>query len=697
MRSANVCVLVCPLVLWTCGFAPWGLTATATGRPRDAIDGIAGLQKPVTFTETKIALGELVERVATDTGVALGAATDVADEPVTVVVNEMPARQLLEELASLLDYRWRQRGSERESGREENGRRQRPKPREHSPEARHATPFCEIYQDVGARQREEALRQSARDRVARMLQQEIRGAIEMAALPTDTLQTIVKEGESLRWRSARTADEARRKQRLLLAEQMLSPVSRELARMLERLSSAQWAQLGVRGELAFSSDPRAGELPLPTGMIDLFRASQPSMAYPIRRSSSPEHNSFMERANRERDVVQRQIWQRATGYRILVELDWSSLERASGSLALHAAVTIPPGNLPVEVTGPYGMKFRPLVFLGGAGTQISLSANPRDAQQKTDEQTRHRQEFEKDPALGTLRGFQPASVPGISSIYAGLWWLRELLPELARIYDVDFIADAYWLSAPVFAREVTREPAALYRILDRTAGPLQQWDRRGRLIRMRSRTWFFDRPREVPLRLVRRWQSVCREHGALPIAEWRDLLGALNQEQLETMPDILMQTELPSEMGRAPAARYLIRFEATLSAAQREALRQGTALRVEQLSAMQRDLLGLALLDANRHYGLTPTAASVTEGSLTLVQQPQTRVIQRLAGRSRYLDEAPTAPVARPAAPLPGGTALMPPMPGTEPTKRHAIIALHMEARQEDKTLRTAAITIAQP
>src|SRR5690348_1966801 len=75
-------------------------------RERSALEDVAGLETPVTIAEAKIPLGELVARIAAETGVSLRAAREVADEPVALVVREMPARELLEEFAHLLDYRW---------------------------------------------------------------------------------------------------------------------------------------------------------------------------------------------------------------------------------------------------------------------------------------------------------------------------------------------------------------------------------------------------------------------------------------------------------------------------------------------------------------------------------------------------------------------------------------------------------------
>src|SRR5438105_4424828 len=85
---------------------PLSARAETPKSPRSVLQAVKELDKPVTYTETKIPLGELVQKVATDTGVSLTAARDVADEPVTVIVKQFSARELLEQLADLLDYRW---------------------------------------------------------------------------------------------------------------------------------------------------------------------------------------------------------------------------------------------------------------------------------------------------------------------------------------------------------------------------------------------------------------------------------------------------------------------------------------------------------------------------------------------------------------------------------------------------------------
>src|SRR5947209_17469876 len=100
------------LIIVALGLIVPALAAEPEARSRSVLEGLAALEKPVTYTETKIPLGELVQKVAADSGAPLIAAPEVADEPVAVVVKALPARELLEQAAELLDYRWTRHGTE---------------------------------------------------------------------------------------------------------------------------------------------------------------------------------------------------------------------------------------------------------------------------------------------------------------------------------------------------------------------------------------------------------------------------------------------------------------------------------------------------------------------------------------------------------------------------------------------------------
>jgi hypothetical protein len=249
------------IICCTLGLALPGFAADAGQRPKSVLEGVKELEKPVTYTETKIPLGELVQKVAQDTGAPLTASKEVADEPVAVVVKEFSARELLEQLADFLDYQWSRRGK--------NGQW-----------------HYEIYQDLAGKQREEALRQSALAAAQQRLGEEVLRFAETAALPPKQLQSMAEQYR--RWhetffklppaqRSAGWAKERRQIQRLSVANRLSSPVNRTLALLLGHLTPEQWGLLRQGRPLLFSTNPQPGEVMLPEAMSRAFRAAHPSM------------------------------------------------------------------------------------------------------------------------------------------------------------------------------------------------------------------------------------------------------------------------------------------------------------------------------------------------------------------------------------------------------------------------------------
>src|SRR5262249_23494419 len=151
----------------------------------------------------------------------------------------------------------------------------------------------------------------------------------------------------------------------------------------------------------------------------------------------------------------------------------------------------------------------------------------------------------------------------------------ELLPEAARVYDINCIADAYWSGPQIIPQELSRrEPTSLAAILDRLVQGHEHWDRAGSLVRLRSRTWYLDRPREIPLRFVRRWVDVADRGGALRLDEWVETATSLTEEQLESLPSLVDALGLPRDLTELARVRGVLRLYASLSPAQLQALRQ---------------------------------------------------------------------------------------------------------------------------
>jgi hypothetical protein len=326
-----------------------------------------------------------------------------------------------------------------------------------------------------------------------------------------------------------------------------------------------------------------------------------------------------------------------------------------------------------------------------------------------------RADLEKDPVLGVKKLLQrETGGPATGSVSAPKAspprQIPDLLPELARTYGASFIADAYWRSAPVFGLPPAGEPIALFTLLDRLARPVYHWDWRGPLIRLRSRRWFLDRPREVPLRLVRRWRALLAQHASLPLETYLEVAAVLRDEQLASLGELTAAGVLPRELPdlqEIDAARHALRLYASLTLPQREALRRGAALPFERLLPVQRELF-LAAVRENSRYRTPPLDRTEwVAGSFSLASERYTRVQEEQAGASHYRrEEGMAAGAPPPAAPRAPGESVLPSLPGapaapsaSPPVRvtRHPVTRAWFIAERGAERLRLGFITIPTP
>jgi hypothetical protein len=527
-------------------------------RPRSPFEGVAALAKPMSYTETKIPLGELVQKVAADTGMKLVASPEVADEPVAVVVKDLPARELLDQVADLLDYLWSRRG----------------KP---------GAERYEIWQDLAAKQREEALRQAARAEVERRLGEEVTRFAAVAALPAKQIESLSQQYEQ--WheqffklpptqRSAAWAKQGRRMEELSVAHRLAAPVNRTLALLLGRLTPQQWATLRQNRPLRFSTDPKPGELLLPDETARAFRAAHPSMDDSWRYGNT----EFAEKERQKQREMETE-WAAAPGYQAVIRLDAEQFQRR-GSLTLRSyarPLNAAPG--------------RAAAYAQAEGASLQLFAEPADPRpQAEDDSPERRAALEKDPLLGSTRRFkrQPKPSPDPDSPANRSWaFLQELLPDLSRSCGINLIADAYDVRTgfPI----PSEEPTPVYQLLDRITQYGYRWNRQGKLIRIRYRAWFFARPREVPLRIVRHLSALLKQEGELPLDDAADTVAALTDDQLGNLPGLIHRFDAFSLM-ELHSARHALRLYATFTPLQRQVLWQGQPFPFGAMTPTQREL-----------------------------------------------------------------------------------------------------------
>jgi hypothetical protein len=294
--------------------------------------------------------------------------------------------------------------------------------------------------------------------------------------------------------------------------------------------------------------------------------------------------------------------------------------------------------------------------------------------------------MEKDPVLARRELWQVRTKPrddwyGRDDRFgspAVVWLLRDLLPDLARTFHVGIIADAYQHSSTLFGLPPPAETVTLFRLLDRCAGRAHQWDRRGSLIRLRSRTWFFDRPREVPMRMLRRWQQLCEQRGALTLDAYGEMAVTLSDAQLAGLSAALGEAHLPQELCQAYSARHALRLYVLLNPAQRSALWNDPFLAARRMTPAQQAPLVTAWASELRYPPSPPDLSPRVDGRLTTQTTYLVRIREPGAPLNLYRDApAPRVPETRAAETAAAGerpTAVSP----TGEMKRFAITHLQL-------------------
>jgi beta-lactamase regulating signal transducer with metallopeptidase domain len=548
-------------------------------RHRPTLEQVRELDRRVSYTETKIPLGELVQKVASETGVPLVAAPEVADEPVAVVVKALPARELLEQLADLLDYRWSRRG-------------------------KRGVWRYEIGQDLAGKQREEALRRAALADTERRLHRDVARAAEMARRPIEEIRKLKEEvdrreqelmklspGQMQAFARSSEGQAWLEKQRAVNA--VAAPIPQSLAIFVNQLTPQQWSSLRAGEVLVYSSAPQPGELLLPPEIVRQLHAAQFVPGPPgIRVETPPGFGAGDPTWDRMKED-----WASANGYRVGVRLNEPA--GATGAFLLEANAA------------PLGGPSDPFQFGPGAGLMLatsSLDTNPQ-AMENTPER---RARWANDPILGRKEAFRPAPLArpaGAGPAFGPQWQVRDLLPEIARVYGVQFISDAYWSTGMRGGAPPASAATPLYQLLEDQAGFAQRWDRKGDLIRLRARTWFFERPREIPLRFVRRWRESYEKEGGLSLAQYLEMVTQLRDSQLQQLPELATVGALPRgafELFTTYDARHALRLYASLPVAQRQSLMAGQPLRLAEMRPLQREFFLRAVRELERPSPLRP-------------------------------------------------------------------------------------------
>jgi hypothetical protein len=502
------------------------------------------LAHEVTIRQKAIALSDLCERLRSDTGIQLGAGSSVADEKVTLFCEKLPLREVMRQLSRPFGYAWLRSGK--------------------TGEYRY-----ELVQDLRSQLLEEELRNRDRNEALLALDAEMERYRKYLGLSPD---------EAL----ARSKTAAPEEKKLL---ERLAIEGWGSVQMYFRLSHNDLASLRAGQGITFSAQPKPGERPLP-----------PEVAHGVLQG-----------------------WR---DWRVLARDDGLDLAEAKETTGGVAPASVPEVRASVTLyginqrdPGQFAFRAESRIFSIGnrpRGFSIGWRNGPlavgRSATALKPENAAANARSAHDPALRarvTVRPLvscrpSPAVTASVGELPVARATSADALEALHRATGLPIVADYYTRLFRLSAVSVQNRP--LYDALNQLADTMRmRWvkDPGGNWLQFRSSSYYDDRLKEVPNRLLEHWAASRRQHGALTLDDLVEIAqlpdAQLNgKEMAEGAQECFGLAEW--DVARSGNLRAHLRYLAGFTPAQRQETLDGTGLPFTRMPlAQQQRFIGLAL------------------------------------------------------------------------------------------------------
>jgi RNA polymerase sigma-70 factor (ECF subfamily) len=543
------------------------------------------LTQNVTCAFKGTALSDVCGKLQADTGVRLAAGPSVADEKVTLFCQKLPMREVMRQLSRPFGYTWLRSRQGLGVGSGELGKDGRtPAPNSPLP-----TPVYryELVQDLRSQLLEEELRNRDAHAALLVLQAEIERYRPFLGLsPDEALKRASTHEVGTRRSDAGGAPAA---EKPLLAK--LAGFGHGPIRMFFQLSPQDLAALRAGEELTFSDEPKPGERRLP-----------------------PEIARAVLQTFRDWRVVRRDDGQLIFGP---IDLVGRNGIPATESADARAAVTL---KLEQSELGTLTLSGSSICFGAGEHGKFwrsmmgdSQCAVGRSPEAMKPENGRLNRRLGADPRFaapvtvhpkpitrcaGTRRA-APDENPVDSGASEPKVTTADVLEALYRATGRPIVADFYtrlFLPAEVSVRDLRLE-AALNQLSDAMRF---RWNKDDEWLQFRSASFYNDRIKEVPNRLLSRWSASRQKNGALALDDLIEI-AELTEAQLDSASMAegarqcwgLREWELASNRGARPHLRFLAGF----TPQQRQAAMSPAGLAFAKMPlAQQQRFLALATL-----------------------------------------------------------------------------------------------------
>lgn len=599
------------------------LAAPAAAQTRSPFEGDARLTRPVTVRWKKATLYDALQELSRQTGARLTPDRALVDEPAMASATRMPARALLEQVATLCHYTWVRTGGAADK------------------------PTYLLYQTRAQKEEEENEINGARRAVMQALLDQLARYRQLAKLPPDQFaqeqEKSERQVESLIGGGLASAGQDPRAARGMMDAMAIgalgSPTGRAMLDMLDGLTPYQWNMVQSGEPLIFSTRPTGDELPLPAAIQDRLRSSSPG--FPLPRSFFKSFGDDVTKALEMLDQTMKDQWGKADGFKVTVNM---SLDMGSQPLGMLRVA-------PEPLFQGAGKELTPVFGLSG----LNLFAMPALLAEPKEDPAEREKRLAADPVLAKKAVLKLPPAPPAAGLLAMLGQahrVSDILPAVEEAFGVKLVADAYNRQAMSVVPPFGESEVPLYKVLDKMAGLTREWVRDGDTIRLRSKTWAHDRRAEIPVRYMRRWLAQRQKNGGLSLDDLSEIAATLRDEQVDSLMFSALEegTQDFTDFVMIPMNRDILRFYARLLPLQRRALQSGAKLPARELFAPQQ----AALLSLNR-------SKSQSMFSFVTGVRPR-RSPEQLAGAVLSLEQTdipqnpPGAPQAQVgAAPAPGG------------------------------------------
>jgi RNA polymerase sigma-70 factor (ECF subfamily) len=512
---------------------------------REIVD--SRLTQKVTCAFKGTALSDLCEQLKSGTDIRVTAGPSVADEKVTLFCEKLPLREVMRQLSRPFGYTWLRRGT----------------PGQYR---------YELVQDLRSQLLEEELRNRDRDAALLALEAEIERYRPYLSLSPD--EALAR---------ARSAPPAEKK---LL--ETLSGTGWAAIQIYTRLAPGDLAAMRAGERVRFRVDPRPGDRPLPPeitrGVLQAFRdwrVARQGDGYKIAFAVPGAATMSLSEVPGAGAGVSLTIKQSELGRTALEgEVFWFTVNSAGkqtdgGSIGDDYAT----GVSPVVLQPNNAVANAKLARDPALGQRVTIS--PVSSGQQA--------EAEKDRDLPVEGDQRPPPVePKLTT--------ADVLEALHRATGLPIVSDFYTRLYPM--EKVSLKDRPLFDALNQLADTMRmRWHRdagtaaaREAWLQFRSASFYDDRRKEVPNRLLSRWAAARREHGILRLDDLVEIAGLPDaqldaSEMAEGARDWWGLVEW--DLARKPQFRQHLRYLAALTPAQRQEAQTGAGLPFSRMSLVQ--------------------------------------------------------------------------------------------------------------